>query len=53
MRGYVIAYLTKRKGTCRAVIETPKDRRNKFNYDPESNLFMLGRPSAGRHDVPV
>jgi inorganic pyrophosphatase len=30
------------KGTCRAIIETPKRCRNKFDYDPESNLFMLG-----------
>ena len=27
---------------CRAIIETPKGHRNKFNYDPGSNLFMLG-----------
>jgi inorganic pyrophosphatase len=27
---------------CRAIIETPKGARNKFNYDPESGLFMLG-----------
>jgi inorganic pyrophosphatase len=26
---------------CRAIIETPKDRRNKFDYDPESDLFEL------------
>jgi inorganic pyrophosphatase len=26
---------------CRAIIETPKNRRNKFDYDPESNLFQL------------
>jgi len=31
-----------KKGTCRAIIETPKASRNKFDYDPESNLFMLG-----------
>ena len=24
------------------IIETPKLRRNKFDYDPESNLFKLG-----------
>ena len=30
------------KATCRAVIETPKGSRNKFDYDPDSNLFMLG-----------
>src|SRR5690349_1060809 len=27
---------------CRPIIETPKGRRNKFNYDPESQLFELG-----------
>src|SRR6266480_2719004 len=27
---------------CRAIIETPKGRRNKFNYDPEAKLFCLG-----------
>src|SRR5271156_1623310 len=27
---------------CRAIIETPKGRRNKFDYDPDSGLFMLG-----------
>src|SRR5215217_8069110 len=26
---------------CLAVIESPKNSRNKFNYDPESNLFKL------------
>jgi inorganic pyrophosphatase len=27
--------------TCRAIIETPKGSRNKFDYDPNSGLFML------------
>src|SRR5579859_2257497 len=27
---------------CRAIIETPKGSRNKFDYDPETSLFMLG-----------
>jgi inorganic pyrophosphatase len=27
--------------TCRAIIETPKGSRNKFDYDPETNLFRL------------
>src|SRR6202451_2225946 len=31
-----------KKCTCRAIIEPPKNRRNKFDYDPESNLFRLG-----------
>jgi inorganic pyrophosphatase len=29
------------KATCRAIIETPKGSRSKYDYDPESNLFML------------
>src|SRR5689334_3303085 len=29
------------KFICRAIIETPKGFRNKFDYDPESDLFML------------
>jgi inorganic pyrophosphatase len=31
-----------KKGTCRAIIETPKGSRNKFDYDTDTNLFMLG-----------
>ncbi len=34
--------LDSKKATCRAIIETPKGCRNKFDYDPETNLFMLG-----------
>src|SRR2546423_2791848 len=34
--------LDAKKSTCRAIIETPKGCRNKFDYDPEANLFMLG-----------
>src|SRR5438046_1358572 len=34
--------LDAKKGTCRAIIETPKGSRNKFHYDPDSNLFELG-----------
>jgi inorganic pyrophosphatase len=30
-----------KKGTCAVVIETPKGSRNKFAYDPASNLFKL------------
>ena len=30
------------KMQCVAIIETPKNRRNKFDYDPKSNLFELG-----------
>lgn len=29
------------KCECRAIIETPKGSRNKFDYDPDSNLFLL------------
>lgn len=31
-----------KRGTCRAIIETPKGCRNKFDYDPDANLFVLG-----------
>lgn len=34
--------LEKKKGTCRVVIETPKGRRNKFDYDPKVEAFTLG-----------
>ena len=34
--------LDSKKLECRAIIETPKGRRNKFDYDPESGLFALG-----------
>lgn len=30
------------KHICRAIVETPKGCRNKFDYDPDSGLFMLG-----------
>lgn len=29
--------------SCRAVIETPKGSRSKFDYDPDSGLFLLDR----------
>jgi inorganic pyrophosphatase len=31
-----------KKNACRIIIETPRGSRNKFSYDPGSNLFMLG-----------
>lgn len=34
--------LDKKKKQCRVVIETPKGRRNKFDYDPKLDVFMLG-----------
>ncbi|HET9318813.1 MAG TPA: inorganic diphosphatase [Bryobacteraceae bacterium] len=34
--------LDPKKRICRAIIETPKGCRNKFDYDPDSGLFMLG-----------
>jgi len=34
--------LEPKKDTCRAIIETPKGCRNKFDYDPDSGLFKLG-----------
>jgi inorganic pyrophosphatase len=34
--------LDEKARVCRAIIETPKGCRNKFDYDPEANLFKLG-----------
>ncbi len=34
--------LDKKNGACRVVIETPKGRRNKFDYDPQVESFILG-----------
>ncbi len=34
--------LQRKKCICRAIIETPKGKRNKFDYVPDSNLFKLG-----------
>src|ERR1700691_3375501 len=34
--------LDPKKCICRAIIETPRYFRNKFDYDRDSNLFMLG-----------
>ena len=34
--------LDAKKRVCRAIIETPKGCRNKFDYDPDSGLFTLG-----------
>jgi inorganic pyrophosphatase len=35
--------LDRTEGTCRAIIETPKGYRAKYNYDPETDLFELAR----------
>jgi inorganic pyrophosphatase len=34
--------LDAKTGVCRAIIETPKGCRNKFDYDPHTSLFVLG-----------
>ena len=34
--------LDKKTRQCRIIIETPKGCRNKFDYDPETQLFSLG-----------
>src|SRR3984957_3010093 len=34
--------LDTKTNVCRAIIETPKGSRNKFDYDADSGLFMLG-----------
>lgn len=31
-----------KKKTCKAIIETPKGRRSKFNYNPDYGVFELG-----------
>ena len=31
-----------KKCLCKVIIETPKGRRNKFDYDPDYQLFALG-----------
>lgn len=31
-----------KKRECKVIVETPKGRRNKFDYDPEYGLFALG-----------
>ena len=35
-------HLDPKTRVCRAIIETPKGFRNKFDYDPDSGLFRLG-----------
>src|ERR1700686_5412939 len=35
-------HLDAKKCISRAIIETPKGYHNKFEYDPDSGLFMLG-----------
>src|SRR5438105_15899701 len=32
----------RKRRECKAIIETPQGRRNKFNYDPEYQTFSLG-----------
>ena len=34
--------LDKKKRQCRVVVETPKGRRNKFDYEPDIEAFTLG-----------
>lgn len=33
--------LDRENGVCRAIIETPKGRRGKYDFDPETRLFSL------------
>lgn len=33
---------SEKKCQCKVIIETPKGRRNKFDYDPDYHLFTLG-----------
>jgi len=34
--------MDRKNASCRVVIETPKGRRNKFDYDPKIEAFTLG-----------
>src|SRR5260370_14883016 len=34
--------LDAQSGVCQAIVEAPTGSRNKFDYDPDSGLFMLG-----------
>ena len=36
-------HLDKKNATCRAIIETPKGSRNKYDFDPASGLFCLAK----------
>jgi len=35
--------LDRRSAVCRAIIETPKGSRTKYDYDPESSMFLLDK----------
>jgi inorganic pyrophosphatase len=35
-------HLDTKTGVCSVIIETPRGRRNKFDYDRKSGLFKLG-----------
>jgi hypothetical protein len=43
--------LDREAGSCRAIIETPKGNRSKYDYDPETDLFwptpFQAEPSYG------
>ena len=39
-----------KKRACRAIIETPKGSRNKFDYDPASNLFKFLKAGIKRQE---
>lgn len=45
--------LDEKKLTCKAIIETPKGRRNKFKFLPKSNLFGLSHVLPQGFSFPI
>lgn len=46
-------HLDREAGSCRAIIETPKGNRGKYDYDPETDLFELARMLPDGMSFPV
>ena len=45
--------LDREAGSCRAIIETPKGSRGKYDYDPETDLFALAKMLPDGMSFPV
>jgi inorganic pyrophosphatase len=45
--------LDREAGCCRAIIETPKGNRGKYDYDPQTDLFELARMLPDGMSFPV
>jgi inorganic pyrophosphatase len=45
--------LDREAGSCRAIIETPKGNRGKYDYDPETDLFELAKMLPDGMSFPV